>query len=244
VRIAIVTVSRFSRIIVDIARGAKTPTALHVYSTDEGVEAVAREVNAEFRKLNNIEELHAFKELGDCDIGIIALERDSESIAAARILKAMGVPLTLTVVNSSANRDLASREGLRHIIGLDGFITGNIMPLVLSDSWVVMKILEFLDIGVAVHRFWRRGLLGVRLSDIGAALKGKPARFILLDRAGRVVVDESHVVEQGDTLIILGKYSELPGYVDAVDKVLMKLEEVTARRYSEMFPTTPRVTGG
>ncbi|MEL9909289.1 MAG: hypothetical protein QXP97_02050 [Desulfurococcus sp.] len=242
-RIALVTTARFSRLALELLGSIKTPTALHVFSMDPEVEAVAREVKAVFHKFNSIEELYVYKELESCDIGVIALDRDSDSIAVARILGKMGVPLIFIVLNTRGNRELAKGEGAGYVISLDEYIVGNILPVILMDSWVSMRIIDAFNLGVAVYRVWKRGVLGVKLGDFLDKLKGKPAMLMVYDKAGRIVMNGEHVVEQGDALILIAKYSELLEYISSIEKIFSKYEEYVARRYSEQFSTMPRTMG-
>lgn len=243
-RVAVVMSDRFGRTVVELARRIKTPTAFHIFSPDSGVESVAKEVNAVFKKIGSVEELYVYGELRICDVGIVALNEDSESIVAARILKAVGVPLVFIVINASVNRDLAIKEGLRYVIGLDEYIVGNLLPAMSLDSWVLVRTVEFIDFGVAMYRLWKKGTLGVKIGDLNALLKDRSVKLLVFNKVGRVVVEEDYVLEQGDILILVGKHSELPKYVDLINKALLKYEEIAAGRYSGMFKTMPRTAGG
>jgi len=243
-RIVVVTLDRFGRVVYELAKSIKTPTVFHIYSFDQELEVIAREVNAVFKRINSLDELHGFNEISLCDIGIVALDKDSETIAAGRILKSMGVPMVFTVLNNSVNRDLARREGLKYILSLDTYIVGNILTAISMDSWSIYRVNVFQDIGVAIYRFWRRGLLGIKINILSSLLRDKPVKLVVVSRDGGIVLDEDYELKQGDMIMLIGRYVDLFEYVDLVNKTLDKFEETFASKYYEAFRATPRALEG
>jgi len=235
--------SRYGRLLAELAKVSKTPVAIHVYSFDESVEAIAREVGASFKKISSFEELYTLEELGRCDVGLVALDEDSETLTAAKVLKSIGVPVVIPVLNVSLNRDVAAAFGLKHAVAIDQYVAGNVLQLVLLDTWIYVNAVDYLGLGIALYRVWKRGLLGIRVKDLEHALEGKPVKLLVIDRHGRVITDQEHVVEQGDVIVVVGRFVELVNYTGLIDKLFTRYEQIYAQALTGALPTTTRVGG-
>jgi len=244
-RLALVVSAKYARLVSELAEASKssrTPLALHVYSFDESVEPAAREAGASFKLVKSVEELYTIRELERCDAGVVALDEDSLTLSVARVLKSLGIPVVIPVLNTELNRDFAVSFGVKHAVLLDQYILANVLYLTQLDKWVFVNVVDYAGIGVAFYRVWKRGVLGFKLRDVESAVEGKPVKLLAITRHGAAVSDPEYVLEQGDTLVLVGLYRELPSYALLIEKLFAKYEQLQAQ-ISATTPSPPRSGG-
>jgi len=242
-RIAIITGKRFIRTAIEIISSLRFKPYIHIFSMDEEIRAIAEKISAKFTKIGSIDDIYVHEELENFDMAIIAMDEDYDGINVARALKTMGIPTIMLILNESINRDIPEREGIKYIVGIDNYVLGNIASFIALDTWIFMNVLNYLNLGIAIHRVARRGTIGVFLKELREVARERNIGLIVLNKIGKIVEDENYEIEQGDTIIVIGVGDELYRGVNDIERVFRKHEEILARRYSETFRISTRPIG-
>ncbi len=242
-KIAIITGKRFARTSIEIVSLLRLKPYIHIFSKDEEINTIAEKISAKFTKISTIDDIYIHEELENFDMAIIAMDEDYDGIYVARALKTMGIQTVILILNESINKDIPEREGIKYVIGIDDYVIGNISSLIALDTWIFMKAISYLNLGIGIHRVARRGTIGVFLKELKEASKERNIRLILLNKVGRIVEDDDHEIEQGDTIIVIGIGDELYRGVNDIEKIFRKHEEILARRYAETFRISTRPIG-
>lgn len=242
-RIAIITGKRFIRTTIEMISSLRFKPYIHIFSIDEDIRAIAEKISAKFTKIGSIDDIYVHEELEDFDMAIIAMDEDYDGINAARALKTMGIPTIMLILNESINKDIPEREGIKYIVGIDNYILGNIASFIALDTWIFMNVLNYLNLGIGIHRVARRGTIGVFLRELKEVSKERNIGLIVLNKIGKIVEDENYEIEQGDTIIVIGIGDELYRGVNDIERIFRKHEEILARRYTETFRISTRPIG-
>ena len=242
-KILLAVSKRYARLLMDAVGDIRPKPKITILSPDEEVAILAKNLGVEYRSDLSIEKLYTSEELEEFDIAIIAMDDDQDNAALARVAKSMNIPIIVSILNDTANRDLLLKEGVTHIIDVNDFAVNSIKTILLSDTWTIIRISGIVSLVTALQRIVKRGVLGVTLMEIEEAAGKGNAKLILLDSGGKVVEDSSRAIETGDVIVLTGIENDVRKAVDEVEKVFRRHEEIFARRYAETLRTTTRGYG-
>lgn len=234
---------RYARLLMDAVGDIRPRPKITILSPDEEVAVLAKNLGVEYRSDLSIEKLYTSEELEEYDLAIIAMDDDQDNAALVRVAKSMNIPIIVSVLNDTANRDLLLREGVTYIIDINDFAVNSIKSVVLSDTWVAIKVPGTVSLVVALQRIVRRGILGVTLVEVEEAISGSNAKLILLDSSGRVIADSSRAIETGNIIVLTGIENDVRNAMNRIEKVFRRHEEIFARRYAETLRTATRGYG-
>jgi Trk K+ transport system NAD-binding subunit len=242
-KILLAVSKRYARLIIDAIIDVKPKPKITILSPDEEVAILAKTLGIEYRSDLSIEKLYTSEELEEYDMAIVAMDDDQDNIVLVRTAKSMNIPIIISLLNDSSNRDLLLREGVHYIIDINEFAVNNIKSLFLTDTWIYMRFPCVANLMIAFHRVARRGILGVILKELEDIVNEINVKFMLLDRGGRVAIDSLRTIETGDVVVVLGLEKDVKNAMDKIEKIFRKHEEIFARRYAESLRTTTRGYG-
>lgn len=234
---------RYARLLIDAVSSIKPKPKLTILSPDEEVAILAKNLGVEHRSSLAVEKLYTSEELEEYDLALIAMDDDHDNIAIARTTKSMNIPIIISVLNDTANRDLLHREGVNFIVDVNEFAVGSIKSIVLSDTWTTIRLSTIANLVVAFHRTLRRGVLGVTVMELEEVIRGVDVKLIVLERSGRVATDTSKTIETGETLVLIGTEEGVEKAMNRIEGVFRRHEEIFARRYAENFRAVARGYG-
>ncbi|MEM0006565.1 MAG: NAD-binding protein [Ignisphaera sp.] len=242
-KILLAVSKRYARLLIDAIVDARPKPKVTILSPDEEVAILAKTLGMEYRSDLTIERLYASEELEEYDLALIAMDDDQDNIALARAAKSMNIPVVVSILNDSGNRDLLIREGVNYIVDINEFAANIVKTVVLLDTWVTIRLSTIANIAVAFHRIVKRGVLGVTLMELEEAVGKEDAKFMLLERGNKVIMDSSKMIETGDVIVVTGTEEGVRKVIDKIERIFRKHEEIYARRYAETLRTTTRGYG-
>ncbi len=239
-KILLATSKRYARLLLDAIGDVRPKPKIIILSLDEEVAILAKNLGIEYRSDLTIERLYTSEELEEYDLAIIAMDDDQDNIVLARVAKSMNIPIIISILNNTANRDLLIREGVHYIVDVNEFTVNTIKTIFISDTWVAIKLSGIVNLVVALHRIVRRGILGITLAEIEEVIREENVKFMLLEKGGRVVTDASKTIETGDIIVVTGIEDDVRKAMDSIERIFRKHEEIFARRYAETFRIATR----
>lgn len=242
-KILLAVSKRYARLLIDAISSVRPKPKVTILSLDEEVAILAKNLNIEYRSDLAIEKLYASEELEEYDLALIAMDDDQDNIAIARTAKSMNIPIIISVLNDTANRDLLFREGVNFIVDVNEFAANSIKAIILSDTWVAIKLSTTVNLMVALHRTLRRGVLGVTLMEVEEAIKEDNAKLMLIERSGKTATDTSKAIETGETIVLIGNEEDVRKAMDKIESIFRRHEEIFAGRYAESLRTAVRGYG-
>jgi len=234
-KIALVLGCGISEILNEFLDLVKPVNVVKLYSQCEELSVAAAKMGLSFEKFERIEDLAGREELEEFDGAVVALDDDSRSVEAAKILKAMDVPTVAVVLRDSRNAEVVRGAGVGAPVPLASYAAAAAKALFVLDSWVLLQVLPSPSLGIALHRVAKRGALGVPLGEVVEEVVDAGAKVFAVDKLGRLVEDPKHVISAGDTIIVVGIGDSLYKAVSRAESVFRRHEEVLARRYAEMY---------
>ncbi|MDK6029175.1 NAD-binding protein [Ignisphaera sp. 4213-co] len=226
---------KYVRPILSVVYMLKPKPKVTVVSDDEEVEVLSKYYGYEFKQFNNVEQLAAMQELREYDIAILAMDEDSKNVSIIKAVKQYSIPIIVTILHNSNNREIFISEGATYIINADEFLYSNIHALIHPDTWVVSAPFSALPkLEIAVYRVLRRALFNIPISEILEKVKeyGSDVTLYCFNRFGNKV-SENSILSTGDYIVLIGVAESLEKTVREVEKLFRKYEEVYARRYLE-----------
>ncbi|MCS7127988.1 MAG: hypothetical protein N3E36_01785 [Sulfolobales archaeon] len=214
-----------------------------VVSLDEEAALASKAMGVEFIGGPLPEKIYAIDEFKEYDVGIAALDNDSINISVVKALRSIGIPLVISLLNNSANRDLLVKEGADYVIDIDSYVSQNIAASLSMDKWVYVKPLSIVNLTLAVVRLARRSILGVKLGELKSALRSKSIHLMAIDRLGKVISDDSVELNAGDIILLTGIESEVYEASMDVEKLFRRHEETLARSFAESLRASTRPYG-
>jgi len=234
-KIALVLGCGISEILNELLDLVKPVNVVKLYSQCEELSVAASKMGLSFEKFERVEDLARHEELEEFDAAVVALDDDSRSIEAAKILKAMDVPTVAVVIRDARNAEVIRRAGVGTPIPLASYAAAASKILFVLDSWVLLHVLPSPSLSIAVHRVARRGALGVHLGEVIEEVSDTGAKVFAVDKLGRIVEDPKYVISAGDSIIVVGIGDSLYKAVSRAESVFRRHEEVLARRFAEMY---------
>lgn len=214
-----------------------------VVSLDAEAALVSKAMGVEFIEGPIPERIYAIEEFKEYDVGIAALDDDSINISIVKALRSIGIPLVISLLNNSANRDLLAKEGVDYIIDADSYISQNIAASLSMDKWIYIKPLSIADLALAVIRLVRRSILGVKLGELKSTLRSRGVHLMVINRLGKAISDESVELSAGDIILLVGIESEVYEASMDVEKLFKRREEALARSFAESLRASIRPYG-
>lgn len=242
-KILLAVSKRYARLLLDAVWGISPRPEVTILSPDEEVAVLAKNLGVGYRPDMSLEKIYASEELKGYDLAVLAMDDDKDNIVLARAARSMGIPIVVSVLNDTANKDILIREGVTHIVDVNDFAVNSIASFVLSDTWITVRVPSTTGIVVALQRIVRRGILGVTQGEIEKFISEGNVKLIILNSGGKVISDSSRAIETGDTIVLAGTENDVRKVASNIEKVFRRYEEVFARRYAETLGTTMRSYG-
>ncbi|MEM1644229.1 MAG: hypothetical protein QXV30_03970 [Desulfurococcaceae archaeon] len=214
-----------------------------VVSLDDEAALVSKAMGVEFIGGPLPERIYAIDEFKEYDVGIAALDDDSINISIVKALRSIGIPLVISLLNNSANRDLLVKEGADYIIDVDSYISQNIAASLIMDKWIYIKPLSIADLALAITRLVKRSVLGVKLGELKSALRSRNVHLMVVNRLGKAISDELAELNVGDIILLIGIESEVYEASMDVEKLFKRREEALARSFAESLRASIRPYG-
>ncbi len=214
-----------------------------VASIDEEAALISKAMGVEFIGGPLPERIYAIDEFKEYDVGIAALDDDSMNISIVKALRSIGMPLVISLLNNSANRDLLVKEGADYIIDVDSYVSQNIAASLIVDKWIYVRPLSTVNLAFAVIRLVKRSILGVKLGELKSALRSKSVHLMAVDKLGKTINDDSAELSAGDIMLLIGIESEIREASMDVEKLFRRREEALARSFAESLRVSTRPYG-